>query len=286
MKVVSLFDGISVAREALRKANLPVESYKASEIDPYAIKISKTRWPTIQHIGDVRDCSGLEMDLLIGGSPCQDLSIAKVNREGLMGQRSRLFWEFVRIRNESKPRWWILENVASMSMLTRNQMTEALGCVPILIDASLVSAQSRKRLFWTNIPTVLPTEKGIKIKDILEKGVDSKYTVATSYCKAEGTGRKVGTLNGNNAQANRIYSIEGKSPTLSANGGGLGAKTGLYVVGEVVRRLTPIECERLQGLPDGYTEGVSDTQRYKTLGNAFNADVITHILKGIRMEGL
>ena len=311
MKVISLFDGISCARVALERAGIPVEEYFASEIDKYAIQISGKNWHKINHIGDVISVATTlwkfpiehKIDLLIGGSPCQDLSIAKKDRKGLDGERSSLFWEYVRILQFVKPKYFILENVNSMPKEARELITKTLGVEPIMINASLVSAQNRKRLFWTNIPNVTqPEDRGILLKDILEEGdfygLYSDYNNSTTYDKSRtlGTGcwvtrsatcQQVITKPvriakiGKGGQGDRVYSIEGKSVNLSANGGGRGAKTGLYAVKDFVRKLTPIECERLQGLPDNYTEGVSNTQRYKMLGNAFNVDVVAHILSFI-----
>ena len=386
MKVLSLFDGISCARVALERAGIPVEAYYASEIDKYSIQVSQKNYPDIQHIGSVtriklwNDNPNAidfyykegDVDLLIGGSPCQDLSIAKKDRKGLDGERSGLFWEYVRILREVKPKYFILENVASMQKEAKEIITRELGVEPIMINASLVSAQNRKRLFWTNIQGVTqPQDKGILLKDILEKDVDEKYIVndyKTNWnsdkpievekgkYKTLRIGGDIPTIRigqiGNGGQGDRIYSPEGKSVALSALGGGRGAKTGLYAVNNkeiilgteslqvlkegrteegkksrkeirektgkdstlrsathkayfgregtkanclttglgmeghivedfVIRKLTPIECERLQGLPDNYTEGVSNTQRYKTLGNAFNVDVVAHILSFI-----
>lgn len=405
MKVLSLFDGISCLRVAL--GNRSVE-YLASEIEPNAIKISKKNYPDIKHLGDVKDISGITgVDLLCGGSPCTDLSIAKKDRQGLEGTRSKLFWEYVRIWKECKPKWFILENVASMPKKDRDIITATLGVEPIMIDASLVSAQSRKRLFWTNIPVRgLPTDRGIVLKDILQPDaeVDERmvmkgkaFCLTSNYYKAiesnsvekkqrtmvvaqtpaetdkpifagyiEGTKRyenqeelsrahhqqnriydpagkapplqasetsgrnhilQVGHVGKTNGQANRVYDPAGKSTTLTALAGGSGGKTGLYVMGRIIgrklnedgkrddkddsleykrtlevrsdeksntitqvqkdnivvaekhiRKLTPIECERLQSLPDNYTAGVSNTARYKALGNGFNVEVIKFIL--------
>jgi DNA (cytosine-5)-methyltransferase 3A len=357
MRVLSLFDGISCARVALDRAGIPVESYYACEIEPNAIKVSQTRHPDIIQLGDVRTATlPTDITLLIGGSPCQDLSIGKKNRQGLQGERSGLFWEYVRVLKQVKPRWFVLENVASMPKDAKETISEALGVQPVLFDASLVSAQSRKRLFWTNISFTLPEDKGILLRDILQpdgevedrfvtKGGKS-FCLTATYGKVGSTPKeiersakekkrtliKVGHVGNSDSQGNRVYSPEGKSVTLSANGGGLGAKTGLYkigrdvgrrlgedghrkdddksipitrrielredektntltsvtkdnlVVGDIIRKLTPIECERLQGLPDGYTEGIAMTHRYKCLGNAFNVDVVAHILKGCALS--
>lgn len=256
MKILSLFDGISCARVALERAGIPIEAYYASEVDKYAIQISKKNYPDIRHIGDVKTNYGTlngfyyptegghfietKIDLLIGGSPCQDLSIAKKNRKGLDGERSGLFWEYVRILKEVKPKYFILENVASMPKEAKAVITEALGVEPIMINASLVSAQNRKRLFWVG-----------KRIDIYNS--DNTYS-ATEYQKVDVT-----------------------QPTIQKDGQSFN-----QCEGQVIRKLTCVECERLQGLPDYYTEGVSNTQRYKALGNAFNVDVVAHILSFIK----
>jgi DNA (cytosine-5)-methyltransferase 3A len=304
MKVLSLFDGISCAYEGCVRAGIDVKEYYACEIDKYAIKVSQSRHPDIiRPVNDVKELTASmvpEIDLLIGGSPCTDLSIAKKNREGLKGSRSSLFWEYVRILKEVKPKYFILENVASMAKADKDIITAEMGVEPVMFNASLVSAQMRKRLFWTNIAFELPADRGIVLKDILQPDaeVDERmitkdgkaYTLTASYNGAvaknsierkQRTMVKVGHIGNSDAQANRVYSPDGKSPTLSANGGGLGAKTGLYKIEEKIRKLTPIECERLQGLPDDYTAGISKTQRYKCLGNAFNVDVVATIIKNI-----
>lgn len=322
MIVLSLFDGISCGMVALQKAGIKVERYYASEIDPYAISISKNRHPNIVHLGNVCDIQKYifipeRFNLLIGGSPCQDLSVAKKDRQGLSGSRSCLFYEYVRLLRNENPKYFIFENVNSMTKENKDIITKELGVEPILIDASLVSAQSRPRLFWTNIPNVsIPQDKGIYLKDILENGDftdrDKSYYIRATYYKNNTKEYfrydkkqmvftkpiKIGCI-GKDSQANRIYDVNGKSICLSANGGGRGAKTGLYeIVKDFIRKLTPIECERLQGLPDNYTaqgvklssEGVyfmvdiSKTQRYKCLGNAFNVDVVAHILSFIPKE--
>jgi DNA (cytosine-5)-methyltransferase 3A len=249
------------------------------------------------------------VDLLIGGSPCQDLSIAKRERKGLDGERSGLFWEYVRVKAECNPRWFVLENVASMPKADRDIITRELGVEPVLINAALVSAQSRKRLFWTNIPFTMPEDRGIALKDILQPDaeVDERmvvggkaYCLTASYSKvspSEGqvqnsiakkqrTLVKVGHIGKGDSQANRVYDADGKSCTLSANGGGLGAKTGLYQTDGGIRKLPPVECERLQSLPDDYTAGIATTNRYKCLGNAFNVEVIVAILRGVEAQEL
>jgi len=324
MNVLSLFDGISVARVALDYANIKINRYYACEIDKFAVQVSDKNYPDIIRLGNVIDFKKdmvEPIDLLIGGSPCQDLSIAKKDRQGLAGNRSSLFYEYVRIRDEIKPKYFILENVASMKSEDRDTITKIMGVPPVMFNASLVSAQTRKRYFWTNIKFDLPDNKGIILRDILQPAiqVDEKTIVKGQMNVTKQTGRnetkklgyvgdkdhqakrvydemgklpalnvifnaivKIGHIGKSDSQGNRVYSTAGKSCTLSANGGGLGAKTGLYDLSPIIRKLTPIECERLQSLPDNYTEGIAKTNRYKCLGNAFNAIVIQHILKGIQ----
>jgi DNA (cytosine-5)-methyltransferase 3A len=306
MNVLSLFDGISCARVALDRAGIEVNAYMASEIDKNAIKVSEKNYPDIIRVGSVvnLEVEG-QVDLLIGGSPCQDLSIAKKDRKGLDGDRSGLFWEFVRIKKECTPQWFILENVASMPKADRDIITREMGVEPVMFNASLVSAQCRKRLFWTNIPFDLPEDKGILLKDILQPDgeVDERMVVkGKSYCltasyshqtptengiknsieRKHRTMVKVGHIGEKDSQTNRIYSAEGKAPTQCKGPGG-GALPTMIKEEERIRKLTPIECERLQGLPDNYTEGVATTNRYKCLGNAFNVDVVAHILGRVKL---
>ena len=286
MRVLSLFDGIACLRVAL--GDRKIDYYGSAEIETNAIAVQMNNWSDITPLGDVCAVKGItNIDLLCGGSPCTDLSVAKNNREGLKGDRSKLFYEWVRIWKETKPRWFILENVASMATEDRDEISKQLGVQPVLIDSALVSAQSRKRLFWTNIPVKgLPEDRNIKLKDILEPEVAERFFLGTHINRVL---RKVIVVKPNglttlghcgtrDSQGNRIYGVDSKSSTLTANGGGLGAKTGLYKVGDRIRRPTPVECERLQGVPDNYTADLSDTQRYKCLGNAFNVEVIKFIL--------
>ena len=312
MKVLSLFDGIAGARQALKNLNIDCEYY-ASEIDKYAIQVAKNNHPDIIHIGDVKEVKLInDLDLLIGGSPCQDLSVAKKDRKGLNGERSGLFYEYVRILKECKPKFFILENVASMSKESKDLISKELfGIESVLINSSLLTAQNRKRLYWvgksqgdgnySRVDIEQPQDKGILLKDILESGESwqqKSYSLTASYDGAifrntlEKNQRtmitepiRLGYFN-KGSQGDRIYSVQGKSVTLSANGGGRGSKTGLYKLdlpdGDyLIRKLTPVECERLQGFPDHYTFGVSNTQRYKALGNSFTVPVIKHILSTI-----
>ena len=334
MNILSLFDGVSCAYVALERAGIKVDKYYSSEIEKNALKVSEKNYPNIIRLGSVVGLSPpLNIDLLIGGSPCQDLSIAKKDRKGLDGERSSLFWEFVRIKNEIKPKWFILENVASMTKEARDIITREIGVEPVMFNASLVSAQCRKRLFWTNIPFELPEDKGILLKDILEPDaeVDERMVVkGKSFCltasyngaiESNSVARKQRTmvLRGRDVILNdsplqvlqegrtelgrqsrkEIKKNSGKDSTSRSSGHkayfgkdgtkanclttALGAE-GLIVKQDRIRKLTPIECERLQGLPDNYTEGIAMTNRYKCLGNAFNVDVVAHILKSVKRD--
>jgi len=274
MRVLSLFDGISCARVALERAGHTIDTYYASEVEVNAIKVAQKNHPTTVQLGSVVGLVPPECDLLIGGSPCVDLSIAKKNRKGLEGERSGLFWEWVRVWKEAKPTWWVLENVASMPKKDRDIITATLGVEPVMFNAALVSAQSRKRLFWTNIKFDLPEDRGIMLKDILQAPADVKV------------GREIGrrlNADGHRADADATLTYQRRIET--REDGKCGTLTSVQkdnlVVSDVVRKLTPIECERLQGLPDNYTEGIAMTHRYKCCGNAFNVDVVAHILRGI-----
>ena len=330
MKVISLFDGMSCARIALDRANIPVTEYYSSEIDKYAIQVSKANYPDIIQLGDVQDISFKEgeIDLLIGGSPCQGFSFAG-RQLNFDDPRSKLFFEYVRILKESKPKYFLLENVR-MKKDYQDVISDLLGVQPIAINSSLVSAQNRYRLYWTNIPGVLPPEdKRILMRDILEqepkefttmsdkfvtrnKGskclVDNQKDKASNLSAMEYvkngrqgdylscdsiTGRPNLTDNFNgllligyaeqikgHGYNRRVYHPGGKAPSLcAASGGNLEPKVSLSE--KKYRKLTPLECERLQTVPDNYTAHVSNTQRYKMLGNGFTVDVIAHILKGI-----
>lgn len=443
MKILSLFDGMSVAQQALKNIGADVEVYYASEIDEYAKAVTQSNFPKTDQLGSVVDLYPHEpdkvifremIDLLIGGSPCQDLSIAKKNREGLKGERSGLFYEYVRIRDEVKPKYFILENVASMPKEAKEQISEILGVEPIMINASLVSAQNRKRLFWVGkwngekyeqVEISQPEDRGILLKDILEIDVDEKFYVYNQYndrtmtdkCGTLGTcmgrtakqgyqvikmrdkslcidanyykgtsvehykekstrqlvpQRKDGIImeqvqdtvkvrkhkvdvsklkstlrehknltnkeiakqlkqpitkvehwfrndtsfsipdedvwfqlkellniktdefdksitefeirDGKFDMSKRVYSQEGKSPTITTISGGQQHK--IVKDDYQIRKLTPTECLRLQSMPDDYFDKaeykgkpISNTQRYKMCGNAFNCAVIEHILK-------
>jgi len=300
MRVLSLFDWIACGYEALVRAGIKVDTYYASEIDKYAIQIAKKNHPDIVEIGDVNnvDFSQYDVDMVIWWSPCQDLSIAKANRQWLSWARSWLFRRFVEAVRTIKPKYFLLENVNSMSKEAKEVITKELWVEPILINSALVSGQQRKRLYRTNIPWITqPEDKHIMLEDILESWIswsDKSVCLTANYSGAYFPHDYLRSQRqmvaepirlwqiGKGGQWWRIYSVRWKSVCLSANGGGGWAKTWLYKIdlpdGEyIIRKLTPIECERLQTLPDNYTEWVSDSQRYKMLGNGWTCDVVAHI---------
>ena len=293
MKVLSLFDGISCGRLALERAGIPVERYVAYEIEPNAIKVSKANWNDVEHCGDVTvaDFSQYKgFDAIIGRFPCQDLSINKRDRKGLEGKRSGLFWHLVRAIEEVKPKYFLVENNYKMPQKDQDIITKTLGVEPILIYSGKVSAQSRYRLYWTNIPNVQqPEDLHIYLKDIVERSEvkEKDFTNLTRFNNKTYTNynrpARIGTI-GKGGQGERVYSVEGKSVTLTANGGGRGAKGGLYLINGMVRKPTPVECERLQTLPDNYTACLSDNERRKVIGNGWTVDVIAHILRSIPEE--
>jgi len=316
MNVLSLFDGISCGQIALERANIHVDHYFASEIDKHAIKVTMANYPNTIQLGSVVNVRGQDLpaiDLLIGGSPCQGFSFAgkQLNFED---PRSKLFFEFVRLLKEVKPKYFLLENV-KMKQEFQDVISDYLGVKPVEINSALVSAQNRKRLYWTNIPIQgLPDDKGIMLPDIVLEGDFPEYECKDDrlfyFLEKEVERGKVGYF-GKDAQANRVYYLHGKSITL------MSAKTkmGHYLFGVltpdrrekgqngqrfndgkkfytltaqdrhgifkdgIMRRLLPVECERLQTVPEQYTSCVSEAQRYKMLGNGWTVDVIAWIFK-------
>jgi len=303
MNVLSLFDGMSCGLIALERQNIPITSYYASEIDKYAITIAKKNYPDTQHIGDVTQVSADDLpqiDLLIGGSPCQGFSFAG-KQLNFDDSRSKLFFEFVRLLKELKPKYFLLENVR-MKKEYQDVISDLLGVEPIKINSSLVSAQNRVRLYWTNIPNVtVPEDKGIVLADIIDDGFvdrDKSHCIDANYFKGgnlksyfEKHRRQLVFSNDGLCREPKILQIphgynkgglkENKSPSMTTSSWQHNNHL-TYDDGLTYRKLTPIECERLQTVPDNYTEGVSNTQRYRMLGNGWTVDVISHILKNIK----
>jgi DNA (cytosine-5)-methyltransferase 3A len=375
MNVLSLFDGMSCGQIALNKAGIKYDAYFASEVDKYAIKVAQANYPNTIQIGDVTQIDHTRLpfggiDLLMGGSPCQGFSFAG-KQLNFDDPRSKLFFEFIRLRDELKPKYVLLENVR-MKKESENVITKYMGFSPQAMNSADVSAQNRHRLYWfgylnesleyEQIPISPIKDKGIVIKDILE---DLPFEDIPNYLNNTWCGRRRGDLvkSVDDPKAHcltasmwkgqiptfvkkpvqvgvadnikgydiikRVYSPNGKSPTLTTMQGGhrqpkvaIGRivnrrldengvrkdnqlelpftkqlevssadksnclttvqKDNVVVHKELYRKLTPLECERLQTVPDNYTNHVSKTQRYKMLGNGWTVDMIAHIFKGIK----
>tara|TARA_A100000172_G_scaffold49795_2_gene31239 strand:+ start:14102 stop:15448 length:1347 start_codon:yes stop_codon:yes gene_type:complete len=436
IKVLSLFDGMSCGQIALDQLGIEVDTYYASEIDKYAIEITQKNFPETIQVGDITKLDPkdfADVDLIMGGSPCQGFSFAG-KQLAFDDPRSALFFEFIRMLKAIKPKYFLLENVRMKKEfvdIISQQVSECypeitFGIQPILINSSLLSAQSRQRFYWTNIPNIKqPEERGIVLRDILENDVDNEFyhgkksieymergndkwqqagarradryeqtadkkksfTITENWHKGvpynyfkETKPKQVGSIK-DGGQGNRIYSQDGKSSTLSSQSGGTAGvgnalvetkpkqvgiaadisghdilkrvyspegksptlntmgggnrepkvvtggafrgraydkdgkrmdrdgssvanktkqmlelrkddksnaittvgKDSVVVDEELTwRKLTPLECERLQTVPDNYTDGVSNTQRYKMLGNGWTVEVIKHILGEIK----
>ena len=307
MNVLSLFDGMSCGQIALDKLGIKVDNYFASEIDKYAIQVTQKNYPNTIQVGGVefvtKEMINHKIDLIYGGSPCQSFSRAG-DGTGFYG-KSKLFWEFVRVLKETKPAYFLLENVV-MKKEWERVITDALGVEPIKINSSLVSAQNRNRLYWTNIPNVYqPKDKGVSLQDILFRDVDEKYYLTEKGSKyiTDNTRlkKKFTALNGGKSLTLMSQYNQSKNGTfLCVDGNGridtekTGTLTQRYYKGtenfgsnpflltnHKFRKLTPVECEGLQTVPENYTDCVSDTQRYKMLGNGWTVDVIAHIFKNI-----
>ena len=376
MNVLSCFDGSSCGQLALQRSGITFDgkgsTYYASEIDKYAIQVTQANFPNTIQVGDIskylanpmylqgRDVP--KIDLIMGGSPCQGFSFAG-HQLNFDDPRSKLFFEFIRLKNGLNPKYFLLENV-KMKKESMDIITKYMGVEPIEINSSLLSAQNRKRLYWTNIPFDRNIDDlGIVMQDILEDGFASdlmtnadgkshcltaRYNGAVWWNSIERKQRtmvlkdnptvskdgliRVGTadLRGHDS-IKRVYAQEGKSPTLTTMQGGhrepkvaIGRivnrrldengtrkdeqlelpftrqlevradeksnclttvqKDNVVVAKDMWRKLTPLECERLQTLPDNYTNHVSNSQRYKMIGNGWTVDVIAHILKGIQLD--
>lgn len=337
MNVLSLFDGMSCGQIALNKLGIKVDNYFACEIDKFAIKIAQKNFPDTVQLGSVTDLIDLdlmlpEIDLIIGGSPCQSFSFAG-KRKGMSttcnievlsldqylelksenfvfeGQ-SYLFWEYLRLLNEVREInpdvKFLLENV-NMAKKWKAVISENLEVEPVFINSTSFSAQSRPRLYWTNIPVAEIPENETVIKDILSDSFSSDLLLENNTywdltIKKGGTRidellnnyrdiedlkndiKLVSVITGDtpsniSRQGDRIYSIEGKSPCLTTS-----QKIKIDSGGTDVhqwRFLSATEHERLQTVPEGYTEGVSEAQRYRMLGNGWTVDVIAHIFKNL-----
>jgi DNA (cytosine-5)-methyltransferase 3A len=291
MNVLSLFDGISCGMVALERAGIKVDKYYASEIDENAIAISRKNYPNIIRLGDVTrwrewDIDWSSINLIIGGSPCQSLSITQSKtRQGLDG-KSKLFFEFVDILNHTKQYnpnvLFLFENVASMSKESKTAIENCLGAELICQNSNAFSAQDRPRVYATNFEwNVINEPCDLVLKDIMQDNVCEKYFYKEDF-DFVGLDKSVCAylhINGHDI-LKRVHSPLHKCHTLTAVCGGNQQKK-VYVYGRC-RKLTPLEYERLQTLPDGYTSGFSDGTRYKAIGNGWTVNVIAHILSFIK----
>ena len=311
MNVLSLFNGISCGRLALERSNINVDNYYSSEIDKYTLKIADKNYPEDikNKLGDIKNINCFDLpniDLLIGGSPCVNFSFSGKQKGMITDQDieilsleqylelkdngfefkgySYLFWEYMRILKETKPKYFLLENV-KMSKKWENILSQAIGIEPIKINSSLVSAQNRIRNYWTNIPNITqPKDRNIILEDILEYDTSKiepfkncvrknivnidvlQYLKGSGFCQIPTSSgfqdHKVGITKSPCLRAGNSFVLV-KCP----NGG--------------IRKITVLECERLQTIPDNFTEGISNTQRFKAIGNGWTVDVISHIFNHI-----
>lgn len=273
INVLSLFDGISCGQIALQRAGIKVNKYFASEIDKHAIKVTQHNWPNTIQLGDVSSLSIHEpIDLLIGGSPCQGFSFAG-KQLNFNDERSKLFFEYVRLLKEARELnpnvYFLLENV-KMKKESQDVISDILQVQPIEINSNLVSAQNRRRLYWTNIKNVNhPENRGILLRDILEK--EYIGDLSDEYINHRKNQKRWGNNFGNINTP--------KHNTLCAIG-----KSDVILLEDLKRFMSPLECERLQTVPDNYTSCIPSTYRYKCLGNGWTIDVIAHILSFLPNE--
>jgi DNA-cytosine methyltransferase len=307
--VLSLFDGISCGRLALERAGIAITKYYTSEIDKYAIQIAQKNYPDTIQLGDINDWESWDIpkpDLIIGGSPCQGFSFAG-KQLAFDDPRSKLFFKFVDILHYYQPKYFLLENVR-MKKEHQDVISKVLGVEPICINSSLLSAQNRVRYYWVNWLVSQPEDKGIYLKDIIEYGIadqDKSYCIDANYWKG-GDLKQYFEKHRRQLVFQPVQTSE-RGRKLTPDGVKRDDKKGIVVRGYetrpdgktcalttvqkdnyltedfIIRKLTPVECERLQTLPDGWTEGVSNTQRYRAIGNAWTVDVVAHIFRQLTL---
>lgn len=294
IRYFSAFAGIGGFEAAIQRVFPGAVCVGYSEIDPGAIKIYEKHYPKHKNFGDITKIKLSDLphfDLLVGGSPCQDLSRAKMNREGLKGSRSSLFYTYAKILSwgmsaKNRPtKYFLLENVASMMRPERDEISRVLEVEPVMVDAALVSAQQRARLFWANFPITQPKDKGILLKDILESGHterDKSYHIGASYNNWSvknyfGTRRRQLVF----LKPVRVELLPGRVKIFHVGGERIAIED-FKKLAKYVRTLTITEIERLQGFKKGYTSGSPKTTSITGLGNAVNVDVIAHIMSCLK----
>lgn len=282
MKPINVFlicNGMGCGQIALRESSIPIKAYYSSEINQHAIKVTQKNFPKTIQLGDVTKIKGKNLpkiDLILAGTPCQGLSRANTKRQNLTDPRSALFFQFVRLLHELKPKYFLLENVV-MDQETQDIISEILGVKPILIDSARVSAQHRERLYWSNIPGITqPKNKKITFAEAIG--------VPGAICGGF-HGRKTKTSNGKYLQLINTRT-DGKCNCLTTN-----PRTTLvmkeHVSGKFAhevehRFLTPEEYEKMQNVPVGFTAGVAKSNRRTMLGNGWTIGVISHILSNLK----
>ncbi|MBO0450770.1 DNA cytosine methyltransferase [Candidatus Enterococcus murrayae] len=291
--MLSLFDGISCGQVALERAGIEVENYYASEIDKHAISITQKNYPFTIQLGDVknwREWKLPKIDLIMAGSPCTYWTIAKNYRAKQkketepIGEGWDLFKQFYNTVTALKPTYFLFENNHRISKNIIDAITKHLGVSPILIDSSTVSAQKRKRLYWTNIPNITqPIDKGLLIKDIYEYDenlikkdirIFDTAVITDNYIKYDLS------YKGHYSQQDRLYFLDGKAPTVPKSR--TETKVNILISRDDIstyKKISPVEAERLQTLPDNYTYGLPKTRRFEAIGNGWTVDVIVHILR-------
>ena len=284
MKVLSLFDGISCGQVALERAGIKVDTYYASEIDKYAIQVTQKNYPNTIQLGDVTKIDGKKfrgIDLLIGGSPCQGFSFAG-KQLNFVDPRSRLFFEFVRILEEAKPKYFLLENV-KMKKEHQDVISRYLGVEPIEINSALVSAQNRKRLYWTNMPGIgIPEDKGVLLRDVIESGTvdrDKSLCITHRYAGYAGSQSYLRRRYFGKSMGQAVF--ENCTPELQREHWQKDNRKEWENIGKI-RSLTVKECELLQTLPVGYVgDTLTEANAKSAIGNGWTVDVIAHIFKNI-----
>lgn len=296
LKVLSLCGGVETGLYALQKLGIPISEYHTYEILPEAIAVSKFHFPFIVHHGDLYDANFsnyVGFDLLLAGTCCQSLSRVRIEDKGVnngLAGKSKIFYKAVEAIQTINPKYFMFENVIPSSDDDLNEMSRCIGVDPILIDSSRFSAQSRERFYWTNIPLrELPEEPPLMLKDIMEKDVDEKYFYKKDFRVIDMNKRVCGELLVNTMEMNkRIYNPNFKCCTLTCINGGYHEKK--VMDHGRPRKLTEIEYERLQGLPDGYTDvlvnnrKLSYSRRCSLMGNGWNEPTVEWILSGLKNE--
>ena len=323
VNVFSAFDGISGGQFTLKKLGIHINKYYASEIEPNAIAITQQNFPNTIQLGDIKNIKGKDLDtihLLIGGSPCQSLSIASRSKEsGLVSGKSTIFYEYVRLLKEVKPIYFLLENVASMKKKDKDEISKELGVEPVLINSKNFSGQLRSRLYWTNIPQdEMPQKEDIKLSSLLDNAYserDKSYCITATYNRAcaqdyflfgqrqmvfkkpvtvEYKSEYISLINDDGKEYKEkrkiaYFTTQGKTYRLDKKDKNSALQK--LKINEVMRKLSPVECEKLQcldfdytkyGLFNGKKKEIKTADRYHSIGNGWTISVIQHVMKRLK----